>query len=64
MTDADLLLGYMLRFKRDRWPVVRLQLAVRAGRLYRRFGFVDVIRDFHFPGDSRAFAILGRPLPL
>jgi ribosomal protein S18 acetylase RimI-like enzyme len=36
----------------------------RAWRLYRRFGFLDVLRDFHFPGDSRAFAILGRPLPL
>ncbi len=36
----------------------------RAWRLYRRFGFVDVLRDFHFPGDDRAFAILGRALPL
>src|SRR5215212_6229441 len=36
----------------------------RAWRLYRRFGFVDVLRDFVFPGDERAFAILGRELPL
>jgi GNAT superfamily N-acetyltransferase len=36
----------------------------RAWRLYRRFGFVDVLRDFHFPGDERAFAVLGRYLPL
>jgi len=36
----------------------------RAWRLYRRFGFVDVLRNFHFPGDERAFAILGRTLPL
>ncbi len=36
----------------------------RAWRLYRRFGFVDVLRDFRFPGDERAFAILGRALPL
>jgi hypothetical protein len=36
----------------------------RAWRLYRRFDFVDVLRDFHFPGDDRAFAILGRALPL
>lgn len=36
----------------------------RAWRLYRRFEFVDVLRDFHFPGDARAFAILGRQLPL
>jgi ribosomal protein S18 acetylase RimI-like enzyme len=38
--------------------------ASRAWRLYRRFGFVDVLRDFHFPGDDRAFAVLGRRLPL
>jgi len=35
----------------------------RAWRLYRRFGFVDVLRDFRFPGDERAFAVLGRELP-
>ncbi|GAA0803423.1 GNAT family N-acetyltransferase [Spirilliplanes yamanashiensis] len=36
----------------------------RAWRLYRGFGFIDVLRDFHFPGDERAFAVLGRELPL
>ena len=36
----------------------------RAWRLYRRLGFTDVIRGYHFSGDPRAFAILGRPLPL
>jgi ribosomal protein S18 acetylase RimI-like enzyme len=36
----------------------------RAWRLYRRLGFSDVIRGYHFAGDPRAFAILGRPLPL
>lgn len=36
----------------------------RAWRLYRRFGFVDVVRNFSFPGDARPFAILGRALPL
>jgi GNAT superfamily N-acetyltransferase len=36
----------------------------RAWRLYRRFGFVDVLRDFRFPGDERPFAVLGRDLPL
>lgn len=36
----------------------------RAWRLYRRFGFVDVLRDLRFPGDTRAFAVLGRALPL
>jgi len=36
----------------------------RAWRLYRRLGFVDVIRRYYFAGDPRAFAILGRALPL
>jgi ribosomal protein S18 acetylase RimI-like enzyme len=36
----------------------------RAWRLYRKFGFVDVLRHLRFPGDSRAFAVLGRTLPL
>ena len=36
----------------------------RAWRLYRRMGFTDVIRGYHFAGDPRAFAILGRALPL
>jgi ribosomal protein S18 acetylase RimI-like enzyme len=36
----------------------------RAWRLYRRLGFHDIIRGYHFAGDPRAFAILGRALPL
>lgn len=36
----------------------------RAWRLYRRLGFTDVIRRYQFAGDPRAFAILGRALPL
>lgn len=36
----------------------------RAWRLYRRLGFADVIRGYHFAGDPRPFAILGRSLPL
>ncbi|SDZ07101.1 Acetyltransferase (GNAT) family protein [Micromonospora pattaloongensis] len=36
----------------------------RAWRLYRRYGFTDILRDFRFPGDERAFAVLGRDLPL
>jgi ribosomal protein S18 acetylase RimI-like enzyme len=36
----------------------------RAWRLYRRLGFVDVLRHHHFSGDARPFAILGRNLPL
>ncbi|OBA82255.1 acetyltransferase [Mycobacterium sp. 1164966.3] len=38
--------------------------ANRAWRLYRRLGFTDIIRRYHFAGDPRAFAILGRALPL
>lgn len=38
--------------------------ANRAWRLYRRLGFNDIIRRYYFAGDPRAFAILGRPLPL
>ncbi|MCX2933336.1 N-acetyltransferase [Mycobacterium sp. CVI_P3] len=38
--------------------------ANRAWRLYRRLGFTDIIRGYHFAGDPRAFAILGRSLPL
>ena len=36
----------------------------RAWRLYRRLGFTDIIRRYYFAGDPRAFAILGRKLPL
>ncbi|MFD4193348.1 hypothetical protein ACFWRJ_15765, partial [Amycolatopsis thermoflava] len=36
----------------------------RAWKLYRRLGFVDALRDYHFAGDPRPFAILGRTLPL
>jgi len=35
----------------------------RAWRLYRRFGFVDLLRHFYFPGDERPFAILGQQKP-
>ncbi|MCH9722974.1 MAG: GNAT family N-acetyltransferase [Actinomycetia bacterium] len=38
--------------------------ANRAWRLYRRLGFTDVIRGYHFAGDPRPFAVLGRTLPL
>jgi ribosomal protein S18 acetylase RimI-like enzyme len=36
----------------------------RAWRLYRRLGFVDVLRQHRFVGDPRPFAVLGRALPL
>lgn len=32
--------------------------------LYRKMGFCDILRDFHYEGDPRAFAVLGRQLPL
>lgn len=36
----------------------------RAWTLYRRLGFEDLLRDFMFLGDRRAFAVLARGLPL
>ncbi|RBY88913.1 GCN5 family acetyltransferase [Blastococcus sp. TBT05-19] len=36
----------------------------KAFRLYQADGFVDLARNYHFPGDSRPFAILGTRLPL
>jgi ribosomal protein S18 acetylase RimI-like enzyme len=36
----------------------------RAWRLYRRVGFLDVLRHYQFTGDPRPFAVLGRQLPL
>ncbi|MFZ2512494.1 MAG: GNAT family N-acetyltransferase [Gordonia sp. (in: high G+C Gram-positive bacteria)] len=36
----------------------------RAWSLYRRMGFVDVLRHYTFVGDPRPFAFLGRNLPL
>lgn len=32
--------------------------------LYRSLGFQDLLRNFHFDGDDRAFAVLHTPLPL
>ncbi|WP_040420798.1 GNAT family N-acetyltransferase [Corynebacterium timonense] len=32
--------------------------------LYRKLGFVDVVRNLMYAGDSRPFAVLGRRLPL
>jgi len=36
----------------------------KAWKLYRRLGFVDVLRNYFFTGDMRPFAVLGRKLPL
>ena len=41
-----------------------MSTTTRAWRLYRRVGFVDVLRNYRFNGDPRPFAVLGRPLPL
>jgi len=39
-------------------------LDTRAFRLYRATGFVDLARNYRFPGDVRPFAVLGARLPL
>ncbi|MEO9108914.1 MAG: GNAT family N-acetyltransferase [Jatrophihabitantaceae bacterium] len=36
----------------------------RAFRLYHDLGFVDLRRQYLFPGDTRPFAVLGAALPL
>lgn len=36
----------------------------RAWRLYRRVGFMDVLRHYRFAGDPRPFGVLGLVLPL
>lgn len=36
----------------------------RAFRLYHNLGFVDLARNYLFPGDARPFAVLGARLPL
>lgn len=32
--------------------------------LYRKYGFFDLARNYHYPGDHRPFALLGKKLPL
>ncbi|MBV9593917.1 MAG: GNAT family N-acetyltransferase [Actinobacteria bacterium] len=36
----------------------------RAFRLYHHLGFVDLARNYLFPGDTRPFAVLGLRLPM
>ena len=47
-------------------PVIALTADIfsRRPEEYRALGFTDIIRRYHFAGDPRSFAILGRPLPL
>lgn len=61
----------MLELLRDNpHPVVLLSTPEIAGEangafgLYRKCGFTDLLRDFQFSGDDRAFAILQARLPL
>lgn len=61
--------GELLRMLLDDIPQGAVLLSTPEGRtrawqLYRRLGFTDVLRDYHFAGDPRPFAILGRTLPL
>ncbi len=37
-------------------------LDTRARRFYATAGWLDLVRDLRFPGDPRAFAVLGLPL--
>jgi ribosomal protein S18 acetylase RimI-like enzyme len=34
--------------------------ADRAKDLYRRFGFVDILPEFHYPGSDETAIIMGR----
>lgn len=38
--------------------------ANHAFRLYRSFGFTDLLRHFHYPNDDRPFAVLKVDLPI
>jgi ribosomal protein S18 acetylase RimI-like enzyme len=59
----------LLRYLLEGVPMSKVLLSTpegptRAWRLYRRVGFVDVLRHYQFSGDPRPFAVLGRALPL
>lgn len=61
------LLSELLGLAPARWAILSTPEvdgeANNAFGLYRKYGFADVGRDFLYPGDSRPFAILARPLP-
>lgn len=59
-----LLTGLLARVDAPRTLLSTPEGPTRAWRLYRRIGFIDLLRNYHFTGDSRAFAVLGRALPL
>ena len=60
----SLLRGLLAPVTTDRVPLSTPEGQNRAWRLYRRVGFLDVLRDFLFTGDGRRFGVLGRSLPL
>lgn len=63
-TGEELLRGLLRGLPLDRVLLSTPEGPSRAWQLYRRLGFGDVLRDYHFAGDPRPFAILGRELPL
>ena len=56
--------GSVSSLRRRRAPPAGTRERGSAFHLYRRLGFTDVVRNMHFPGDPRPFAILGSRLPL
>ncbi|ASR37527.1 acetyltransferase [Prauserella marina] len=63
-TGEDLLRGLVEDVSQENVLLSTPEGTSRAWKLYRRLGFVDVLRDYCFAGDPRPFAILGRSLPL
>lgn len=64
---GSLLLAELLRDAPARWALLSTpEVAGEANNafgLYRKFGFVDVARNFYYDGDRRPFAILALELP-
>lgn len=60
------LLELLLKLAPTRWALLSTPEVDRennnAFRVYRKFGFTDVARDFLYDGDTRPFAILGLDL--
>ena len=58
----DILLELLRGTTADTAVLTTPDLETRARRFYRTGGWVDLVRDLHFPGDPRAFAVLGLKL--